>query len=390
MSTSIASQHDLDAEESLRYSRQILLPEFGAAGQNRLKDARVLVAGVGGLGSPVIQYLAAAGVGTIGMIDDDYVDSSNLQRQVIHSTSKVGMGKAESARLYIQDLNPLVAAIPLHKRLTPDNALEVISGFDAVIDGTDDFATRYLISDACTILAIPHVWGSVYQYEGQTAVFMTSADDESAPCLRDLYATPPPAHLAPSCAEGGVFGFVCAAIGVSMATETVKLLAGIGTASLGYVRTYDALAGEWGIFPIIRDPDRDPVRALSDYEALCGISHPPQSRLLSVDDVVDALSESKTHTLVDIRETSETELGMLPGAINIPFSRPDLSSRIEELARTGIVILYCEAGSRSHRAAVELAERGVSNLAELRGGMRAWRAHPASQIGMRSPLTPPG
>ena len=259
---------DLTAAEVERYSRHLIIPEIGAIGQRRLKNARVLVIGAGGLGSPALLYLAAAGVGTLGIIDDDDVDLSNLQRQVIHGVADVGRPKIESARDAIAALNPLVDVRLHNVRLDASNALELFAGYDLILDGADNFATRYLVNDAAAILGKPYVWGSIFRFDGQVSVFW----EKHGPTYRDLYPEAPPAGSVPSCGEGGVFGMLCAAVGSLMVTEAVKLITGVGRSLLGRVALYDALGGSWREIRVSKDPAAEPITELTDYEAFCGIA----------------------------------------------------------------------------------------------------------------------
>ena len=258
----------LSPEEVERYSRHLIIPEIGAIGQRRLKNAKVLVIGAGGLGSPALLYLAAAGVGTLGIIDDDDVDLSNLQRQVIHGVADVGRPKIESARDAIAALNPLVDVRLHNVRLDASNALELFAGYDLILDGADNFATRYLVNDAAAILGKPYVWGSIFRFDGQVSVFW----EQHGPTYRDLYPEAPPAGSVPSCGEGGVFGMLCAAVGSLMVTEAVKLITGVGRSLLGRVALYDALGGTWREIKVARDPAAERVTELTDYEAFCGIA----------------------------------------------------------------------------------------------------------------------
>ena len=275
----------LSAAEVERYSRHVILPDVGMLGQRRLKNAKVLVVGAGGLGSPALLYLAAAGVGTLGIVDPDVVDESNLQRQVIHGRSDVGRSKARSAQESIAELNPFVTVHRHEVALTAANALEIFAGYDLVLDGTDNFATRYLVNDAAALLGLPYVWGSIFRFEGQASVFWDAAPDGRGLSYRDLYPDPPPPGSVPSCAEGGVLGVLCASIGAIMGTEAVKLVLGIGEPLLGRLMVYDALAMTYRTVRVRRDPDVARVTELVDYEQLCGVltedAAPPGARARS-------------------------------------------------------------------------------------------------------------
>ncbi|MDP3971864.1 MAG: molybdopterin-synthase adenylyltransferase MoeB, partial [Candidatus Nanopelagicales bacterium] len=316
----------LTVDEVRRYSRHNIIPEVGMIGQRRLKNARVLCVGAGGLGSPALLYLAAAGVGTLGIVEFDEVDESNLQRQVIHGQSDIGRSKAESARDSIKEINPHVQVNVHQTRLDTSNALDIFGGYDLIVDGTDNFATRNLVNDACVILGKPYVWGSIYRFEGQASVFWA----EHGPNYRDLYPEPPPPGMVPSCAEGGVLGVLCASIGSIMVTEAIKLITGIGDPLLGRLMVYDALAMTYRTLRIRRDPAGILPAELIDYEAFCGASADPaaaaaQGATISVRDLRQMLEQREAgesdFLLVDVREPNEWEIVSIPGAVLISKGR---------------------------------------------------------------------
>src|SRR5215217_3933031 len=314
----------LTSEEVERYSRHLIIPEIGSVGQRRLKNAKVLVIGAGGLGSPALLYLAAAGVGTLGIVDDDAVDLSNLQRQVIHGVADVGRPKIESARDSIAALNPLVDVRLHNVRLDAGNALELFADYDLILDGADNFATRYLVNDAAAILGKPYVWGSIFRFDGQVSVFW----EKRGPTYRDLYPEAPPAGSVPSCGEGGVFGMLCAAVGSLMVTEAVKLITGVGRSLLGRVALFDALGGSWREIKVSKDPEAEPITELTDYEAFCGVTPPAatdQDHTVSVKNLSRMLAErqagERDFDLVDVRESGEHSIVSIDGSVLIPQGR---------------------------------------------------------------------
>lgn len=368
---------ELTTEEIARYQRHLGLPDVGVDGQRRLKNARVLLVGAGGLGSPAIQYLAAAGVGTIGVIDDDVVNLSNLQRQIIHTTADIGRPKVESAGARALALNPLITFVQHDERLTADNVLDVIDGYDLVLDGTDNFATRYLVSDAAEILRKPVVWGAILRFHGQLAVFWAG----HGPTYRDLFPDPPDPASVPSCAEAGVLGVLPGVIGTLMATEALKLILGRGEPLLGRLLVYDALGAEVRSMRILPDPDRPPVTEVRPVEFFCAVGGPTAAETLDVPALRALVARRETGELslavVDVREDWERELGVIPGAIPAPLG--DIQERgIEALpaeARGCDVVLYCAAGVRSGRALETLrpAFAGLEvTLRHLDGGYSAW------------------
>ncbi|GAA3696976.1 adenylyltransferase/sulfurtransferase MoeZ [Zhihengliuella alba] len=369
----VAPGPELTEEEYQRFSRHILIPEIGVTGQRRLKNARVLVIGAGGLGSPALMYLAAAGVGTLGIVDDDVVDASNLQRQVIHGTSRIGRLKTESARETIADLNPGTAVVLHDERLTRENILDIFAGYDVVLDGTDNFATRYLVNDAAAILGKPYVWGSILRFDGQVSVFWRG----HGPTYRDLYPEAPPAGSVPSCAEGGVFGVLCAQIGSVMVAEAIKLITGAGEPLLGRVLMLDALAMSWREIRLRPDPAvQQPTELLEDYPAFCGIAPPPDDVVPGVSatelrDLLDARAAGGAgFRLIDVREAGEAEIVSIEGAELAP--RGDILGGEVDLPRDEPLILHCKSGGRSAEVLRHLRSQGYDDVRHLDGGITAW------------------
>ncbi|MBA4502304.1 molybdopterin-synthase adenylyltransferase MoeB [Marinobacterium marinum] len=369
---------ELTREEINRYSRHLLIPDVGMEGQRRLRKARVLAIGAGGLGSPVLLYLAAAGVGTLGIIDFDRVEESNLQRQVIHQVSQVGELKAESAKQAIQRLNPGVQVETHTFRLEPDNAVELFARYDLIVDGTDNFATRYLVNDACILAGKPYVWGSIFRFEGQVSVFWEDAPDGLGLNYRDLYPEPPPPEFAPSCSEGGVLGILCASIGSVMATEAIKLITGIGDPLLGRLLTYDALEMRYRELPLRRDPQRVPVTELMDYEYFCGLGQATQEASsvqvpqLSVHTLNARLVQGQKPLLIDVREPTEWDIVRIPQACLRPRSARLARDLLDEFGIDAEMIIMCKAGQRSQAVASELQALGASKVRNLAGGVLAW------------------
>ena len=370
----------LSQEELLRYSRQIIIPEIGMSGQLRLKNARVLVIGAGGLGSPALLYLAAAGIGTIGIIDADIVDTSNLQRQVIHSMASVGQLKTESAAARIKELNPLVAVTTHSFLLDTDNACELFSDYDVILDGTDNFATRYLVNDAAALCSKPYVWGSILRFDGQVSVFW----DAYGPNYRDLYPTPPPAGSVPSCSEGGVFGVLCAQIGSVMVAETIKLITGVGESLLGRVLILDSLDMRWSEVKLQADPQRPKITSLlPSYEAFCagpaprginaGLSDaqlPQLGALELAQRLARRAAGDDDFMLIDVREAGEHEIVAIPGSLLAPKSAI-LAGEIV-LPRDTEIIVHCKSGVRSAAVLRFLMEEGYGEVKNLTGGVLAW------------------
>ncbi|WP_017613588.1 adenylyltransferase/sulfurtransferase MoeZ [Nocardiopsis salina] len=365
---------ELTVDEVRRYSRHLIIPDVGMDGQKRLKNAKVLVVGAGGLGSPALLYLAAAGVGTLGIIDFDVVDESNLQRQVIHGQSDVDRPKAESARDSIKDVNPNVEVVLHQDRLESDNALEVFRGYDLVLDGTDNFATRYLVNDACVILNIPYVWGSIFRFDGQVSVFW----NEHGPQYRDLYPEPPPPGMVPSCAEGGVLGVLCASIGSVMVNEAIKLITGIGEPLVGRLLIFDALEMTWREVKVRKDPDTEPVTELIDYEAFCGTvsdeaSEAAADSTITAPELKDLLDNKPDDIyLVDVREPHEYEIVNIPGATLIPKGDFLNGKALGQLPQDKRLVLHCKSGVRSAEALAAVKAAGFSDAVHVGGGVLAW------------------
>jgi len=366
---------DLRPDEVERYSRHLIIPEIGAIGQRRLKNAKVLVIGAGGLGSPALLYLAAAGVGTLGIVDDDDVDLSNLQRQIIHGVADVGRPKIESARDAITALNPLVDVRLHNVRLDASNALELFAGYDLILDGADNFATRYLVNDAAAILGKPYIWGSIFRFDGQVSVFW----EQFGPTYRDLYPEAPPPGSVPSCGEGGVFGMLCAAVGALMVTEAVKLITGVGRSLLGRLALYDALGGTWREIKVTRDPAAARITELTDYEAFCGITPTADAgteHTVTATQLATMLASRKAGLkdfhLVDVREQGEYEIVRIEGSELIPQGRILAGEAWQELPQDAEIVFHCKAGTRS--AAVLSAARaaGYERGSHLEGGILAW------------------
>lgn len=368
---------ELSKEEISRYSRHLLIPEVGLEGQRRLKNSKVLVIGAGGLGSPVLLYLAAAGVGTIGIIDFDVVDESNLQRQVIHGQSDIGRAKPESARDAINELNPYVK-VNLHcERLEVVNAHTIISGYDLIIDGTDNFATRYLVNDACVLAGKPYVWGSIFRFEGQVSVFWENAPGGKGLNYRDLYPEPPPPEMAPSCAEGGVLGILCASIGAMMATEAVKLITGIGETMLGRLAVYDALEMSYRFIPLRRAPHRTVIDGLIDYQGFCS-ANPVSTAYSDAIPVISArelkaIKENGTDVqLIDVRGIEEWNIVHIEGAKHIPKNRIMSDEVLAAMNKEDFIVLHCKMGIRSRDVLLEMQKQGFTNVKSLDGGILAW------------------
>ncbi|MCD5315489.1 molybdopterin-synthase adenylyltransferase MoeB [Kineosporia babensis] len=375
---------ELTSDELTRYSRQVLLPGMGSDGQRRLKNARVLVIGAGGLGSPVLTYLAAAGVGSISVIDDDVVELSNLHRQVLHAGAAAGTPKVESARAALAKLNPLVLVETSNTRINRENALQLIDGHDLVLDGTDNFATRYLVGDACAVAGVPLVWGSVFRFDGQVSVFWSKPPEGHQPVTyRDLHPTPPPPGSVPSCAEGGVLGVTCAAIGSVMATEAIKLIAGVGDPLLGRIMLFDAAGMNWQTIRVRPAPDSAPVtQLLDDYEAFCAVA-PTTSPVedLTVGELAQRLERRERgeddFVLVDVREPEERRIALIPGAVGLPLSvlrTGDVGALLAEVADGRPLVLHCKSGVRSAQALELARSAGVSDIVHVRGGVLSWIA----------------
>ena len=368
---------ELTKEEVARYSRHLIIPDVGVAGQKRLKNAKVLVIGAGGLGSPALLYLAAAGVGTLGIVDFDVVDESNLQRQVIHGQSDIDKLKAASAQESIAEINPLVK-VHLHTdRLDSSNALEIFEQYDLIVDGTDNFATRYLVNDAAVLLGKPYVWGSIFRFEGQVSVFWEDAPNGKGLNYRDLYPEPPPPGMVPSCAEGGVLGVLCASIGSIMVTEAIKLLTGIGEPLLGRLISYDALEMKYREVKIRKDPDTPKITELIDYEAFCGVVSDEAAQAASGSTITPAELKAKfdngdNFALIDVREQHEYEIVNIKGATLIPKDRILSGEALAELPQDKPIVLHCKSGARSAEALAALHAAGFKDATHLGGGVLAW------------------
>ncbi len=382
---------ELTTDEVRRYSRHLTIPDVGMTGQKRLKNAKVLVVGAGGLGSPALLYLAAAGVGTLGIVDFDEVDESNLQRQVIHGQSDIGKPKAESARESVLEVNPLVDVVVHDERLDNDNVMGIFEGYDLIVDGTDNFATRYMVNDAAVLLGKPYVWGSIYRFDGQASVFWAAAPGGTAPCYRCLYPEPPPPGMVPSCAEGGVLGVLCASIGSIQVNEAIKLLTGIGEPLLGKLMIYDALEMEYRKLSVRKDPgcavcgENPTVTELIDYDTFCGAvsegaADAAAGSTVSVSQLENMLKERENggpdFVLVDVREPNEYEINKIPGSVLIPKGDFLNGSAIGELSEltggTKQVVLHCKTGVRSAEALAVLKGAGLDDAVHVGGGVAAW------------------
>jgi adenylyltransferase/sulfurtransferase len=364
---------ELTKEEVARYSRHLIIPDVGMDGQKRLKNAKVLVVGAGGLGSPALLYLAAAGVGTLGIVEFDEVDESNLQRQIIHGQSDVGRPKAESARDSIAEINPFVK-VNLHQvHLSSDNALDIFAGYDLILDGTDNFATRYLVNDAAVLAGKPYVWGSIFRFEGQASVFW----EEHGPQYRDLYPEPPPPGMVPSCAEGGVLGVLCASIGSIMVTEAIKLITGIGETLLGRLMVYDALEMTYRTIKIRKDPNGEKITELIDYDAFCGVvsdeaQNAAAGHTITPLELKQKIDAHENFLLVDVREPHEYEIVRIPGSVLIPKDRILSGEALSELPQDKPLVLHCKSGARSAEALAALHKAGFADAVHVGGGVLAW------------------
>ena len=369
----------LSVDEVRRYSRHLIIPDVGMTGQKRLKNARVLCVGAGGLGSPALLYLAAAGVGTLGVIDFDVVDESNLQRQIIHGVSDVGRSKAQSARSSINEINPLVKVILHEEPLDRDNALEIFAGYDLIVDGTDNFATRYLVNDACVLLGKPYVWGSIYRFDGQASVFWS----EYGPCYRCLYPEPPPPGMVPSCAEGGVLGVLCASIGSIQVTEAIKVLTGVGEPLVGRLMIYDALEMTYRTVKVRKDPEcavcgKNPtVTELIDYEAFCGaVSEEAQEAVkdstITPRTLKQWIDEGEGLEIIDVREPAEWEIVSIDGAKLVPKNEFLMGDALTKLPQDKKIVLHCKSGARSAEALAVVKNAGFSDAVHVGGGVLAW------------------
>src|SRR6476660_6058741 len=373
----------LTIDEVRRYSRHLIISDVAMTGQKRLKNAKVLCVGAGGLGSPALMYLAAAGVGTLGIVEFDVVDESNLQRQIIHGQSDIGRSKAESARDSILEINPLITVNVHETRLDNDNVLDIFSQYDLIVDGTDNFATRYLVNDACVILNKPYVWGSIYRFDGQVSVFW----NEYGPNYRDLYPDPPPPGMVPSCAEGGVLGVLCAAIGSVMVNEAIKLITGIGEPLVGRLLVFDALEMTWREIKVRKDPNTVPITELIDYDSFCGVvSEEAQEAAvgstITASELKEMIDTGKDFALIDVREQNEYEIVSIPGAVLIPKDRILSGEALAEIPQDKPVVLHCKSGARSAEALAALHQAGFRDAVHVGGGVIAW----AKQVDPSLPL----
>jgi sulfur-carrier protein adenylyltransferase/sulfurtransferase len=368
---------ELTIDEVRRYSRHLIIPDVGMVGQRRLKNAKVLVVGAGGLGSPALMYLAAAGVGTLGVVEFDVVDESNLQRQIIHGQGDIGRPKAESARDSVREINPYVDVVVHDTRLDNDNVLEIFGRYDLIVDGTDNFATRYMVNDAAVILGKPYVWGSIFRFDGQASVFW----DEYGPNYRDLYPEPPPPGMVPSCAEGGVLGVLCASIGSIMATEAIKLVTGIGEPLIGRLMVFDALEMSYRTVRVRKDPTAEPIKELIDYEAFCGAisaeaAEAAADSTISVRTLEEWLAErergERDFELIDVREPNEYEINRIPGAVLIPKGEFLTGEALARLPQERQVILHCKSGQRSAEVLAVVKGAGLADAVHVGGGVAAW------------------
>jgi adenylyltransferase/sulfurtransferase len=379
---------ELSRDEILRYSRHLLIPEVGLEGQRKLKNSSALIIGTGGLGSPVSLYLAAAGIGRIGLVDYDVVDSSNLQRQVIHGTSTVGKLKVESAKAKLLDLNPGIRVDVYNEPYTSENALRIAKDYDIILDGTDNFPTRYLTNDVAVFLGKPNVYASIYRFDGQVSVFYA----KEGPCYRCLFPEPPPPGLVPSCAEGGVLGVLPGTIGTLQATEALKVLLGIGEPLIGKLLLYNALDMTFDFVKLKKNPNcrvcgpNADIKELIDYEEFCGVpSHDHEEgsagagRDMSVQELAERMKTNHLK-LLDVREPHELEISAIPDAVNIPLGQ--LAARLSELDSADEMVIFCKSGSRSARGLELLASAGFKKVKNLKGGINAW----AREVDQNLPL----
>ena len=367
----------LSRDEVARYSRHLIIPDLGVDGQKRLKNARVLVIGAGGLGAPTLLYLAAAGVGTIGIVDFDVVDESNLQRQIIHGVADVGRSKAQSARDSIAAINPLIE-VRLHEfRLDRSNAVELFEQYDLILDGTDNFATRYLVNDAAVLAEKPYVWGSIYRFDGQVSVFWEDAPNGRGLNYRDLYPEPPPPGMVPSCAEGGVLGIICASVASVMGTEAIKLITGIGEPLLGRLMIYDALEMSYRTIKIRKDPSTPKITELIDYEQFCGVvsedaAEAASGSTITPQELREMMDSGKKLALIDVREQAEWDINHIEGAQLVPKSSLSSGEGLAQLPHDRKAVLYCKTGVRSAEALAAVKKAGFSDAVHLQGGIVAW------------------
>jgi len=369
----------LTLDEVRRYSRHLIIPDVAMAGQKRLKNAKVLCVGAGGLGSPALMYLAAAGVGTLGIVEFDTVDESNLQRQIIHGQSDVGRLKAESAADSVREINPYVNVVIHNTALNNDNVFEIFGQYDLIVDGTDNFATRYMVNDACVLLGKPYVWGSIYRFDGQASVFWS----QYGPCYRCLYPEPPPPGMVPSCAEGGVLGVLCASIGSIQVTEAIKVLTGVGEPLVGSLMVYDALEMTYRKIKVRKDPncaicgENPTITGLINYDDFCGVvsaeaQDAAAGSTITVTELRDWLAADKPIHLVDVREPAEYEIVKIPGSTLIPKGDIISGQALSQLPQDKQIVLYCKSGVRSAEALAAVKNAGFKDAVHVHGGVTAW------------------
>ena len=380
----------LTVDEVRRYSRHLIIPDVAMAGQQRLMNAKVLCVGAGGLGSPALMYLAAAGIGTLGIVEFDTVDESNLQRQIIHGQSDIGKSKAQSAKAKIAEINPYVNVVTHEVRLDNSNVMEIFSQYDIIVDGTDNFATRYLVNDACVLLNKPYVWGSIYRFDGQASVFWA----EYGPCYRCLYPEPPPPGMVPSCAEGGVLGVLCATIGSIQTTEAIKVITGVGDPMIGSLTIYDALEMSFRKIKVRKDPNcplcsQNPTQTelLPDYEAFCGVLSDAaevavKDSTITVTELAAKIAGNDNFYLVDVREPSEFEIVRIPGSHLIPKQGFLDGTVLATMPQDKPIVLHCKSGVRSAECLAILKGAGFSDATHVAGGVIAW----AKQIDKSLPV----
>ncbi|HEU5332587.1 MAG TPA: adenylyltransferase/sulfurtransferase MoeZ [Actinocrinis sp.] len=370
---------ELTVDEVRRYSRHLIIPDVAMDGQKRLKNAKVLCVGAGGLGSPALMYLAAAGVGTLGIVEFDTVDESNLQRQIIHGQSDIGRSKAESARDSVREINPYVEVRLHEERLDSENVMELFAQYDLIVDGTDNFATRYLVNDACVLLNKPYVWGSIYRFDGQASVFWS----EYGPCYRCLYPEPPPPGMVPSCAEGGVLGVLCGSVGAIQVTEAIKLLTGIGEPLVGRLMIYDALEMSYRTVKVRKDPEcavcgKNPtVTELIDYEAFCGAVseeavEAAKDATITPRTLKQWIDDGENITIIDVREPAEYEIVSIPGSTLIPKNEFIMGEALAKLPQDKRIVLHCKTGVRSAECLAIVKAAGFSDAVHLGSGVVGW------------------
>jgi len=380
---------ELTVDEVRRYSRHLIIPDVAMDGQKRLKNSKVLCVGAGGLGSPTLMYLAAAGVGTLGIVEFDTVDESNLQRQIIHGQSDIGRSKAESARDSVREINPYVNVVLHEERLDSENVMDIFAQYDLIVDGTDNFATRYLVNDACVLLNKPYVWGSIYRFDGQAAVFWS----EYGPCYRCLYPEPPPPGMVPSCAEGGVLGVLCGSIGAIQVTEAIKLLMGVGEPLVGRLMIYDALEMSYRTVKVRKDPEcavcgKNPtVTELIDYEAFCGVVseeavEAAKDATITPRTLKEWIDEGRKIQIIDVREPAEYEIVSIPGSVLIPKNEFIMGDALAKLPQDKRIVLHCKTGVRSAEALAIVKAAGFSDAVHLGSGVVGW----VNQIEPQKPI----